>query len=332
MIITRTPFRISFFGGGTDYPVYYKKYGGAVLSTTINKYCYINCRYLPPFFDYKYRIRYTIREETKNVSEIEHPSVRECLKFLNAEKGIEMVHTSDIPARSGIGSSSAFTVGFLNALYALSGKMVTKRQLAREAIHVEQSIIKENVGSQDQVAAAFGGINKIEFGGDREFYVTPITIKENKLNKLQDNLMFFYTGIIRNASEIAGEQINATPSKKKELKLMAEMVDEAVNILNTNSADIDDFGRLLHKSWKIKRSITNLITNGKIDQIYDAALKAGALGGKLLGAGGGGFILFYVPLGRQARVKEKLRNLLLVPFRFENLGSQVIMYSTQDFF
>ena len=332
MIITRTPFRISFFGGGTDYPVHYKEHGGAVLSTTINKYCYINCRYLPPFFDYKYRIRYTMREETKNVSEIEHPSVRECLKFLNAEKGIEMVHTSDIPARSGIGSSSAFTVGFLNALYALSGKMVTKRQLAREAIHVEQSIIKENVGSQDQVAAAFGGMNKIEFGGNREFYVTPMTIKENKLNKLQDSLMFFYTGLVRNASEIAGEQINATPSKKKELDLMVEMVDEAVNILNADSDDIDDFGRLLHKSWKIKRSITNLITNGKIDQIYDTALKAGALGGKLLGAGGGGFVLFYVPPECQARVKEKLRNLLLVPFRFENLGSQVIMYSTQDFF
>jgi len=332
LIITRTPFRISFFGGGTDYPVHYKEHGGAVLSTTINKYCYINCRYLPPFFDHKYRIRYTKREETKNVSEIEHPSVRECLKFVNAEKGIEMVHTSDIPARSGIGSSSAFTVGFLNALYALSGKMVTKRQLAREAIHIEQSIIKENVGSQDQVAAAFGGINKIEFGGDREFYVTPMTIKENKLNMLQDSLMFFYTGIVRNASEIAGEQINATPSKKKELDLMIEIVDEAVNILNADSDDIDDFGRLLHKSWKIKRSITNLITNGKIDQIYDTALKAGALGGKLLGAGGGGFVLFYVPPEYQARVKEKLRNILLVPFRFENLGSQVIMYSTQDFF
>ena len=332
MIITRTPFRISFFGGGTDYPVYYKEHGGAVLSTTINKYCYINCRYLPPFFDYKYRIRYTMREETKNVSEIEHPSVRECLKFVNAGKGIEMVHTSDIPARSGIGSSSSFTVGFLNALYALSGKMVTKRQLAREAIHVEQSIIKENVGSQDQVAAAFGGINKIEFGGDREFYVTPITIKENKLNKLQDSLMFFYTGFVRNASEIAGEQINATPSKKKELDLMVEMVDEAVNILNADSDDINDFGKLLHESWKIKRSLTNLITNDKIDQIYDAAIKAGALGGKLLGAGGGGFVLFYVPPACQARVKEKLRNLLLVPFRFENLGSQVIMYSTQDFF
>ncbi|GAF76451.1 unnamed protein product, partial [marine sediment metagenome] len=267
MIITRTPFRISFFGGGTDYPVYYKEHGGAVLSTTINKYCYINCRYLPPFFDYKYRIRYTSREETKNISEINHPSVRECLRFLNIDKGIEMVHTSDIPAQSGIGSSSAFTVGFLNSLYGLSGKMTTKRQLARDAIHIEQSVLKENVGSQDQVAAAFGGFNKIEFGGDRDFYVTPITIKQDKLNILQNSLMLFYTGLVRNASEIAGEQINATPSKKKELGLMTEMVDEAVNILNADSDDIDDFGRLLNKAWKIKRSITNLITNGKIDQI-----------------------------------------------------------------
>lgn len=332
MIITRTPFRISFFGGGTDYPVFYKEHGGAVLSTTINKYCYINCRYLPPFFDHKYRIRYTKREETQDVSEIEHPSVRECLKFVNIEKGIEMVHASDIPARSGIGSSSAFTVGFLNALHALSGKMVTKRQLAREAIHIEQSVLKENIGSQDQVAAAFGGMNKIEFGGNREFYVTPVTIREDKLDRLQDNLMFFYTGLVRNASEIAGEQIQATPSKKKELGRMVEMVDEAVAILNADSDDIDDFGRLLHESWKIKRKITNLITSGKIDRIYDTAIKAGALGGKLLGAGGGGFVLFYVPPECQARVKDALGDLLCVPFRFENLGSQVIMYSTQDFF
>lgn len=332
MIITRTPFRISFFGGGTDYPVYYKENGGAVLSTTINKYCYISCRYLPPFFDYKYRIRYTSREEVSSLSEIKHPSVRECLRFLDTSDGIEMVHTSDIPARSGIGSSSAFTVGFLNALYALSGKMVTKRQLAREAIHIEQSILKENVGSQDQVAAAFGGINKIKFGADRDFYVTPITIKQDKLDILQDSLMLFYTGLVRNASDIAGEQINTTPSKKKELAVMMEMTDEAVNTLNADSDDIDDFGRLLHESWKIKRSLTNLITNGKVDEIYETALKSGALGGKLLGAGGGGFVLLYVPPECQACVKEKLSALLYVPFRFEDLGSQVIMYSTQDFY
>lgn len=332
MIITRTPFRISFFGGGTDYPIHYKKNGGAVLSATINKYCYISCRYLPPFFDYKYRIRYTLREETKNISEIKHPPVRECLKFLNIEDGIEMVHTSDIPARSGVGSSSSFTVGFLNSLYALSGKMVTKRQLAREAIYVEQSILKENVGSQDQVAVAFGGINKIEFGADRDFYVTPITIKQDKLNILQDSLMLFYTGLVRNASDIAGEQINVTPHKGKELAVMTEMVNQAVNILNGNSNDIDDFGKLLNESWRIKRELTKLITNGEIDQIYHAALDAGALGGKLLGAGGGGFVLFYVPSKNQQKVKEKLKSLLHVPFGFDNLGSQVIMYSTQDFF
>lgn len=331
MIITRTPFRISFFGGGTDYPIHYKKNGGAVLSTTINKYCYISCRYLPPFFDYKYRIRYALREETKNISEIKHPSVRECLKFLKIKGGIEMVHTSDIPARSGVGSSSSFTVGFLNSLYALSGKMVTKRQLAREAIYVERSILKENVGSQDQVAVAFGGINKIEFGVDRDFYVTPITIKQDKLKILQDSLMLFYTGFIRNASDIAGAQIKTSHTKKRELGFLMSTVDEAINILNADSDNIDDFGKLLHESWKIKRSLTNLITNGKIDQIYRASLDAGALGGKLLGAGGGGFMLFYVPPENQRKVKEKLKGLLHVPFGFENLGSQVIMYSTQDF-
>lgn len=330
MIITRTPFRISFFGGGTDYPVYYEENGGTVLSTTINKYCYISCRHLPPFFDYKYRIRYTSREEVNNLSEIKHPSVRECLRFLHISDGIEMVHTSDIPARSGIGSSSAFTVGFLNSLYALSGKMTTKRQLAREAIYIEQSILKENVGSQDQVAAAFGGINKIEFGADRDFYVTPITINQDKLNILQDSLMLFYTGLVRNASDIAGEQIDVTPSKGKELAVMKEMVDEAVDILNGNPNDIDDFGKLLNESWKIKRGLTNLITNGNIDEIYETALKAGASGGKLLGAGGGGFVLFFAPHECQERIKEKLSDLLYVPFGFENLGSQVVMYSTQD--
>ena len=330
MIITRTPFRISFFGGGTDYPVYYEENGGTVLSTTINKYCYISCRHLPPFFDYKYRIRYTSREETNSLSEIRHPSVRECLRFLDIGDGIEMVHTSDIPARSGIGSSSAFTVGFLNSLYALSGKMTTKRQLAREAIYIEQSVLKENVGSQDQVAAAFGGMNKIEFGADRDFYVTPITINQDKLNILQDSLMLFYTGLVRNASDIAGEQIDVTPLKGKELAVMKEMVDEAVDILNGNPNDIDDFGKLLNESWKIKRGLTSLITNGKIDEIYETALKAGASGGKLLGAGGGGFVLFFAPPGRQERIREELSGLLYVPFSFENLGSQVVMYSTQD--
>ena len=330
MIMTRTPFRISFFGGGTDYPVWYKENGGAVLSTTINKYCYISCRYLPPFFDHKYQIRYSRRELTNSIFEIKHPSARECLKFLNVSKGIEMIHTSDIPAQSGIGSSSAFTVGFLNALYALLGKIVTKRQLSRDTINVEQNLIKENVGSQDQVAAAFGGFNKIEFGGEKEFYVYPMTIGEKKMDLLQDYLMLFFTGFSRNASNVAGEQIRKTPQKKKELQTMKEMVEEAIKLLNRESNDIQDFGKLLHESWKIKRTLTDSISTREIDEIYETALRAGALGGKLLGAGGGGFILFFARPYDQPLIRERLKDLLCVPFRFDNLGSQVIFYSTQD--
>jgi D-glycero-alpha-D-manno-heptose-7-phosphate kinase len=332
MIITRTPFRVSFFGGGTDYPAWYEENGGAVLSATINKYCYISCRYLPPFFDYKYRIRYSFREETQTVSEIQHAAVRGCLDFLKIKHGIEMVHTSDLPARSGIGSSSSFTVGFLNALYALIGQMVSKRKLALDAIHVEHNIINENIGSQDQAATAFGGFNKIAFGGEQKVCVTPVTIDREKLEVLQDHFMLFFTGISRNASDIAGEQIRNTPSKKKELKLMTEMVDEAINVLNSDVKNIADFGKLLDETWKIKKSLSKLITNGAIDDIYKAAIGAGANGGKLLGAGGGGFILFFAPPAIQDRVKVALKNLLYVPFRFEKLGSQVIMYAEQDFY
>ncbi len=329
MIISRTPFRISFFGGGTDYPVWYEENGGAVLSTTINKYCYITTRYLPPFFDYNYRIRYTLREETQSISEIKHPSVRECLKFLGINNGIEMVHAADLPALSGIGSSSAFTVGFLNSLYALKGQMITKRQLALDAIHVEQDLIKENVGSQDQTAAAFGGFNKIDFGGKEKILVQPITINEEKLTLLQNHLMLFFTGFSRNASSIAGEQIKQTPSKDKELRIMRKMVDEAIDILNGNPERIQDFGKLLHETWMLKRSLTRLISNSEIDNIYNTAIRAGALGGKLCGAGGGGFILFFVPPEKQDNVKKSL-NLLHVPFRFENLGSQIVFHNVYN--
>jgi D-glycero-alpha-D-manno-heptose-7-phosphate kinase len=331
MIITRTPFRISFFGGGTDYPVWYRENGGAVLSTTINKYCYISTRYLPPFFDYAYRIRYTRREETKSISEIQHPSVRECLKALEVNKGIEMVHTSDIPAQSGIGSSSSFTVGFLNTLYALTGRMVTKRQLAMKAIDIEQNVIKENVGSQDQVAATFGGFNKIEFGGPKEFYVYPITIGAGKTEYFQRCLMLYFTGFSRNASDVAGEQIRVTPSRKKELKLMEEMVDEATGILNGKAEGFRDFGKLLHETWRLKRGLTDRISNKSIDDMYGTAIRAGALGGKLLGAGGGGFLLLFALPEEQPKVREAMKHLLYVPFRFESLGSQTIMYSLQDF-
>jgi len=327
MIVTRTPFRISFFGGGTDYPVYYNEHGGSVISTTINKYCYITCRHLPPFFEHKYLIRYSEKELPDFVEEIQHPSVRECLKFAGIEKGIEMVHTADIPAKSGIGSSSSFTVGFLNALYALQGKMISKRKLAFDAIHVEQNLIGEHVGSQDQMAAAFGGFNRINFGGTEGVFVQPITITEEKLKHLQDCLLFYFTGFARFASDIAEVQIKQTPNKIRELSFMKEMVEESIRILNGRIEDINDFGKLLQESWKIKRSLTSKISNDKIDEIYEAGVGAGALGGKICGAGGGGFIVFFVPPENQPKVLEALKKLLLVPVRFENLGSHVIFYS-----
>ena len=332
MIITRTPFRMSFFGGGTDYPVWYKDNSGAVLSTTINKYCYISCRYLPPFFDYRYLLRYSLREEVNAIDEIGHPSIRECLRFMSIEKGIEIVHTGDIPARSGIGSSSAFTIGLLNALYALLGKMVTKRQLARDAIHVEQTLIKENVGSQDQIATAFGGFNKIEFSGANEFYVYPLTIHPDKLALLQSHLLLFFTGFSRNASDIACEQIKQTHRNETELRTMMEMVDEAISILDRSSDNLSDFGKLLNEAWRLKKRLNGLISNNKIDEIYEIAMKSGALGGKLLGAGGGGFILFFASPEHHQRIRENLKDLLYVPFGFEKLGTQVILYSTQDFY
>jgi D-glycero-alpha-D-manno-heptose-7-phosphate kinase len=330
MVITRTPFRISFFGGGSDYPVWYRENGGVVLSTTINKYCYISCRYLPPFFDNKYLIRYSQREFTKGIDEIKHPSVKGCLKYLNIEKGIEMVHTGDIPAQSGIASSSAFTVGLLHALYALKGEIVTKRQLAREAIHIEQNLIGENVGSQDQVAVAFGGFNMIKFGGESEFYVSPLPIPKEKIDLLQDHMLLFFTGFARNASEIAGEQIRKTPEIKSEIKIMMELVDEAITVFR-NGSDIKEFGTLLHESWKLKRGLTKLISTSAIDEMYESARRAGAIGGKLLGAGGGGFMLFFASPENHPAIKDKLK-LLHVPFCFENLGSQIVLYSTQDFY
>lgn len=327
MIISRTPFRISFFGGGTDYPVWYKEHGGAVLATSINKYCYLSCRYLPPFFEHKYRIVYSKTELTQRISEIQHPSVRETLSFMDIDYGVEIHHESDLPARTGIGSSSAFTVGLLNALYALKGRMVTKRQLALNAIHIEQERIKENVGSQDQTITAFGGFNKIEFGGEQQITVQPITINSERIQLFQHHLMLFFTGLSRTASEVAGEQIKKTSEKEKELNRMVEMVDEAIDVLDGSDSDITDVGRFLHQSWMIKRSLTDRITTLQIDKIYETALEAGAIGGKILGAGGGGFMLLFVEPEFQPRVKEKLKDLLYVPFKFENLGSQIIYYS-----
>ena len=330
MIISRTPLRVSFFGGGTDYPAFYEEHGGAVLSTSINKYSYVVCRRLPPFFDFNYRIRYAIQEERKTIAEIQHPSVRECLNFMNLDYGVEIHHNADLPAMSGLGSSSAFTVGLLNVLHALKGELTTKRQLALEAIHVEQDMIKENVGSQDQTTAAFGGFNLIEFGGRRKIWVRQITLEQSKMDLLQSHLMLFFTGFPRNASEIAGEQIRRTPENKKELRAMMEMAEEAIKILNGSQDRLADFGRLLHESWMIKRSLTPRITTSTIDEIYEGALKAGALGGKLLGAGGGGFMLLFVQPEIQQKIKEKLNKLLYVLFDFHDLGSQIVYYAPEQ--
>jgi len=326
MIISKTPFRISFFGGGTDYPVWYKENGGAVLSTTIDKYCYITVRYLPPFFKYQHRIVYSKMETVKDVNEIKHPAVRAILDFCGISKGVEIHHDGDLPARSGLGSSSSFTVCLLNSLNALKGNIVKKSQLAKDAIYTERDILKENVGSQDQVAVAYGGFNKVAFNTDDEFRVEPITLRKERLQELSDHLMLIFTGFSRFASSLARKQIENTPKKKKELSIMQQMVDEAIDILNSKD-DILRFGKLLDESWKLKKSLTSKISNTEIDNIYSEALKSGATGGKLLGAGGGGFMLLFVSPERKEKVKRRLRKYLEIDFAFENDGSQIIYYN-----
>ncbi len=325
MIISRTPFRISFFGGGTDYPAWYRENRGSVFATTINKYCYISCRYLPPFFEHKSRIIYSKMEQVKKTSEIQHPSVRACLTLMKIKEGVEIHHDGDLPARTGLGSSSSFTVGLLNALNGLKGNIVSKMELAKDAIHIEQDMLKENVGSQDQICAAYGGFNLIEFNGDHRFKIHPVTINQKRLNLLQDHLLLFFTGISRYASEIAREQVKRIPHNKSELNEMFDMVQEAIDIVK-GSRDIAKFGRLLNESWQIKKRLSKLITTPAIDDIYYSAVKAGAIGGKLLGAGGGGFILFFAEPGAHRKIKKSLGHLLNVPFKFENFGSQIIFY------
>ena len=324
MIISRTPFRISFFGGGTDYPAWFNKNKGAVLATTIDKYCYISCRYLPPFFEHKSRIIYSKMEQVKKVSEIDHPGVREALRFLKVHEGIEIHHDGDLPARTGLGSSSSFVVGLLNSLYALKGVMPTKAKLAQEAIHIEQKMCKEHVGCQDQTLAAYGGLNYIEFGGENHLQTRRVTIPEQRVKKLESHLMLYFTGFSRTASEIAIHQVKNIPKKKKELNALYQMVQQAMTLLNNNR--ISEFGPLLDESWKIKRELSSKISTSHIDDIYDLARRSGATGGKLLGAGGGGFILFFAPPSAQKKIKEKLKKLLFVPFKFENSGTQIIFY------
>ncbi len=324
MIISRTPFRISFFGGGTDYPVWYEKNGGATLSTTIDKYCYLMARHYPPFFPVKHRIVWSKIEAVNSYDEIEHPSAREVLKYLKLKEGVEIHNIADLPARSGMGSSSAFTVGILHALYGLTNQPVTKLKLALDAIHVEQNLIKENVGSQDQVATSFGGFNKITFAAGHKIKVYPLEAPLGRLEELNDRLMLFFTGFSRTASEVAAEWIKSAPKKEKELHAIHEMVSEAIDILLDANRDINDFGRLLHEAWQIKRGLNSAITTDNIDQIYERARQAGAIGGKLLGAGQGGFMLIFADPEVQPRVRQALGNLLHVPFKFERTGSQII--------
>lgn len=328
MIISRAPYRISLFGGGTDYPQWYKENGGAVLSTSINKYSYITCRHLPNFFEYKYRIRYYKREEVNSIRAIEHPVVREALTMLNIEGGLDLVHHGDLPAQTGIGSSSSFTVGLLHSLYGMRNQMPTKRMLADAAIKIEQELLGEAVGSQDQVAAAFGGLNLINFGGVDNYSVHPVILSAERKSQLEDSLIMIFTGITRTASELAKDQILSIEINSKKLVRAKELVNEALNILQ-NQYDINQIGTLLDEQWQIKKTLTENISNNLINEIYDAAKSAGALGGKLLGAGGGGFMLFFVPPKTKQAVLDKLKNYLHVPFRFENLGSQVIFHANE---
>ena len=327
MVISRTPFRISFVGGGTDYPVWFRQHGGAVLATTIDKYCYLSCRYLPPFFKHRTRVVWSQIEEVNDRADIRHPAVRAVLEWLDIKEGVEIHHVGDLPARTGLGSSSSFTVGLLHAMLALQGMMSNKRKLASDAIYIEQERLKEHVGCQDQVTTAFGGFNRVDFEANGNFRVSPVIMTEERRELFQQHLMIFFTGISRTASEIAAAQIKATQSKTRELTAISQSVDEAIRIL-AGDEDLSAFGELLHDNWQLKKSLTDRVTTPRIDAIYEAARRAGATGGKLLGAGGGGFILFFVGLEHQSRVKEALKELLHVPFRFEPYGSQIILYES----
>jgi D-glycero-alpha-D-manno-heptose-7-phosphate kinase len=328
MIISRTPHRISFFGGGTDYPDYYLKHGGKVLGTAIDKYCYLNLRKLPPYFEFKHRVVYSKIENVNTIDEIAHPAVRETLKYLNIDYGISVHHDGDIPARSGMGSSSAFTVGILNSLHALNGKIVSKEGLTREAINVEQELIKESVGSQDQTFAAHGGFNIIEFLQNGEILVEPIIITPERLNVFEDSLMLFFTGLSRTASDIARDKVKNIPNNNQNLSRIKSLVDEAYKIIISPNRELSEIGELLNETWELKKSLSDKISNQEIEEMYDAAIKNGAIGGKLCGAGGGGFMLLYVEPHNQQKVREALKGYLHVPFRFDFDGSKIIVYNS----
>ena len=326
MIISKTPYRISFFGGGTDFPHWYKEYGGAVLSTTIDKYCYISCRRLPPFFAHKHRFVYSIIEDVVALSEVKHPAIRGILQWLDIQEGLEIHHDGDLPARSGLGSSSSFTVGLLHVLSAYRNVYYSKADLARDAIHCEQNVIGEVVGSQDQVAAAYGGFNHITFGDNPEFLVKPVMMAPENENKLNDNLLLFFTGIQRTAGDIEAEKLEKLKKNASSMRLINEAVNEALSMLVSKNLNMESFGKLMHESWLIKRSLSNGVSNYRIDQAYEKARSLGAIGGKILGAGGGGFMLLFAHPSKHKSIVEELKPYVHVPFQFEKNGSTIALY------
>lgn len=330
MIITKTPFRMSFFGGGTDMESFFRENGGAVLSTTFDKYCYVTVRHLPRFFDFTTHLTYSKMEFVKNVEEIQHPAIRNAMKMLNMQE-IRLLYEADLPARSGLGTSSSFAVGMLNAFYALKGKYADKKKLADEAIYLERVLCEEAGGWQDQIAASFGGMNRIEFNKDGTYDVKPIIIHPDRKKQLNDNLLMFFTGFTRFSSDMQKANAVGYSEKQAQLKQMYALVDDAEKVLEDKHSDLDDFGRLLDTTWKLKRQTGGAITTNSIDALYEKGIASGALGGKLLGAGGGGFLVFYVQPEKQKAVREAMKDLLYVPFRFEDGGTQVIHYTPESY-
>ena len=330
MIITKTPFRMSFFGGGTDMESFFREYGGAVLSTTFDKYCYVNVRHLPRFFDYSTELSYAKTERVTDVNDIEHPAVRNAMKMLDMHE-IRLTYEADLPARSGLGTSSSFAVGMINAFYCLKGKYADKKRLADEAIYLERELCGEAGGWQDQIAASFGGMNRIEFNKDGTYDVRPIIIHPDRKKQLNDNLLMFFTGFTRFSSDMQKANQAGYDEKTKQLQRMYWLVDEAEAVLEDKHSDLDDFGRLLDKTWRLKRQTGGAITTNSIDAFYEKGIEAGALGCKLLGAGGGGFLVFYVTPKKKESVMEAMKDLLFVPFRFEDGGTRVIHYSPESY-
>lgn len=330
MIITKTPFRMSFFGGGTDMEDYFKENGGAVISTTFDKYCYVNVRHLPRFFDYSTELSYSKIERVTDVNDIDHPAIREAMKMLDMHE-IRLTYEADLPARSGLGTSSSFAVGMLNAFYALKGKYADNKKLADEAIYLERVLCNEAGGWQDQIAASYGGLNRINFNADG-YQVLPVIISPERKSQLNNNLLMFFTGFTHFSSDVQKTNNSSTiQDKKVRLRRMYELVNEAETILTDKTRDLDDFGRLLDVTWKLKKGTGKAVSTGTIDELYEKGIKAGALGGKLLGAGGGGFLVFYVQPEKQENVKKAMKDLMHIPFEFENEGTRVIYFSPETY-